>query len=111
MKDSKEPQTDADGFRSPRCYPTPGPWHWKRIECQSDDHTFNSEVIGSDGAEVATQLTEGNARCIAAVVELLEACEMLKQWYQFGGDAPEMLDDCVNAAIKAIDKVEGSPCL
>jgi hypothetical protein len=56
---------------------TPGPWTAKRMPCQLDTHTYNSEVIAADGTEVATILKEPDARLMAAAPDLLAACECL----------------------------------
>ena len=55
---------------------TPGPWTARRMACQTDSHTFNSEVVTSEGGEcVASLLRKADASLIAAAPELLAACE------------------------------------
>jgi hypothetical protein len=57
---------------------TPGPWTARRMACQTDSHTYNSEVVTSEGGEyVAGLLRKADAQLIAAASELLEACEAL----------------------------------
>jgi hypothetical protein len=55
---------------------TPGPWTARRMACQTDSHTYNSEVVTSEGGEcVASLLRKADAQLIAAASELLAACE------------------------------------
>jgi len=55
---------------------TPGLWTARRMACQTDSHTFNSEVVASEGGEcVASLLRKVDAQLIAAAPELLAACE------------------------------------
>jgi hypothetical protein len=57
---------------------TPGPWTARRMACQTDSHTYNSEVVTSEGGEcVASLLRKADAQLIAAATELLAACEAL----------------------------------
>ncbi len=53
----------------------PGPWTARRMACQTDSHTFNSEVVSVDGECVASLLRKVDAKLIAAAPELLAACE------------------------------------
>ncbi len=64
-------------------------------------------IDGSKFVEIPKEQREATANLIAAAPELLAACQMLKQWFDYGGDAPEMLTDCVDAAVIAIRKSEG----
>jgi dihydrofolate reductase len=55
---------------------TPGPWVAKRMPCQTDSHTYNSEVVTAEGGEcVASLLRKADAQLIAAAPELLAACQ------------------------------------
>jgi hypothetical protein len=55
---------------------TPGPWTARRMACQTDSHTYNSEVVTSEGGEcVASLLRKADAQLIAAAPELLAACQ------------------------------------
>jgi hypothetical protein len=54
---------------------TPGPWTARRMACQTDSHTYNSEVVTTGGECVASLLRKADAQLIAAASELLEACE------------------------------------
>ena len=56
---------------------TPGPWIANRMSCQTDDHTFNSEVLAVDGECVASLLRKPDSQLIAAAPELLAACEAI----------------------------------
>lgn len=94
----------------PICY-TPGPW---AIQERSLTHGENEVLIKpvkssidiptwiADVSESKNQME--NAQAISAVPELIAACRMLKQWFDYGGDAPEMLNDCVDAAVVALRK-------
>jgi len=47
------------------------------MACQTDSHTFNSEVVTSEGGEcVASLLRKADAQLIASAPELLEACQL-----------------------------------
>lgn len=48
---------------------------------------------------------KANARLIAASPDLLQACEMLLAWDEYGGDAVSMLTDAVDAAREAVRRV------
>lgn len=92
---------------------TEGPWKVsRRFDIYSDrgplvGGTYIGTTRGNGELPKSVELTdEANARLIAAAPDLFIACEMLKQWFDYGGDAPEMLDDCVNAAAEAIKKVK-----
>jgi hypothetical protein len=54
---------------------TPGPWTARRMACQTDSHTYNSEVVTTGGECVAGLLRKADAQLIAAAPELLAACE------------------------------------
>jgi hypothetical protein len=56
---------------------TPGPWTARRMACQTDSHTYNSEVVTTGGECVASLLRKADAQLIAAATELLAACEAL----------------------------------
>lgn len=56
---------------------TLGPWMYQQMDCQTDKHTFNSEVVSVDGTTVVSIVKKPDARLIAASPELLEACIVL----------------------------------
>jgi hypothetical protein len=78
-------------------------WTAIRMDCQSDRHTFNSEVLDESGETIAGLLKPQDARLIAATPDLVRACIALVEWYEWGGDAPQMLDEAVDAAKAALD--------
>jgi hypothetical protein len=54
---------------------TPGPWTARRMACQTDSHTYNSEAVTTGGECVASLLRKADAQLIAAAPELLAACQ------------------------------------
>jgi hypothetical protein len=86
---------------------TPGPWTARRMACQTDSHTYNSEVVTSEGGEyVAGLLRKADAQLIAAASELLEALDSLVSACDLPGDHCEV-EQALPRAIAAIKKAKG----
>jgi hypothetical protein len=91
---------------------TPGPWTARRMACQTDSHTFNSEAVTTGGECVASLLRKADAQLIAAAPELLAACEVLVEamhdyeWSVDDSPTPKHRAMMI-AAIAAIKKARG----
>lgn len=80
---------------------TPGPWHARRMKCQTEKHTYNSEVIAADGSEVTTILKEQDARLIAAAPDMLQALYECIAWFEDNEIDCIALDEARAAIAKA----------
>jgi hypothetical protein len=85
---------------------TPGPWTARRMACQTDSHTYNSEVVTTGGECVASLLRKADAQLIAAAPELLEALDSLVSACDLPGDHCEV-EQALPRAIAAIKKAKG----
>jgi hypothetical protein len=83
---------------------SPAPWTAKQR--QGDGCTHNWEVR-DDRGQIVSIATEADAKAIAALPEFVVACVMLAEWADWPGDAPEMLDDAVEAAKNALRGIMG----
>jgi predicted metal-binding protein len=89
---------------------TPGPWIARRMACQSDSHTFNSEVVTTEGECVVSLVRKADSQLIAAAPDMLEALELALIAL---GDEPHCDygncdDDCIACRIEsAIAKAKG----
>lgn len=81
----------------------PEPWIARRMKCQTEKHTYNSEVIAADGSEVATILRESDAQLMAAAPDLFQALYECIGWFE------ENNVDCLalDEAREAVKKVHG----
>ena len=84
---------------------SPAPWTAK--QWQGDEFTHNWEVRDDTGQAVVSIATESDAKAIAALPEFVAACVLLAEWADWPGDAPEMLDDAVEAAKNALRGMMG----
>jgi hypothetical protein len=84
---------------------SPAPWTAK--QWQGDEYKYNWEVRDYTGRAVVSIATESDAKDIAALPEFVAACVLLAEWADWPGDAPEMLDDAVEAAKNALRGMMG----
>lgn len=82
----------------------PGPWRVVRMACQTENHTYNSEVVAADSNEVASILRERDAILIAAAPDLLQALEHCLTVLEIVGKGPE----AQAKAREAIKKARGA---
>ena len=90
---------------------TPGPWHQARFTNMGHDHTL-ATVVGPDNEPIAHTFSISrsheerlaNARSIAALPDLLAACEGLVDWVdpnEAMGGLHRQIDDARAAIAKA----------
>ena len=106
MSEKPKPPSDSGSVASD-CYaaqPVFMQWSAQQMRCQTDRHTYNSEVVNGAGDTVASLLRSDDAQFIAAGPDLAIACMALVEWANHAGDAPQMLDDAVELAKKAVRK-------
>jgi hypothetical protein len=78
--------------------PTP----WRANQWQDDRFEYAWEVLDANDKPVVSIVREHDAKAMAALPEFVAACVMLAEWADWPGDAPEMLDDAVEAAKNAL---------
>lgn len=100
---------------------TPGPWWFKRIDTPTDKFSQSGEricerrmVIGDkeDWVLADMDLTEANARLIAAAPELLARLEEFRKMFAFSPDGqiiqrPHNMHDWLLSVDQTIDKAKG----
>ena len=93
---------------------TPGPWETR--EHSDGSHWFVDYQQGGEGYTLVDELSEGDARLIAAAPELLEACYQalaaMRDLAEQAGDVPEWNTggdayEACNAIRAAIARAEG----
>ena len=93
---------------------TPGPWHgktyWDGSFVVTGGHATDtgSCVIASRHAiEFKADESIGNGKLIAAAPEMFRACGLLMEFARQDGDAVQLLDEAIDAARDALDKIVG----
>ena len=54
---------------------------WTARQFQADSYTYNWCVEDRDGKDVVLACTKDTAFVLSASLELLEACELIEQWW------------------------------
>lgn len=117
---------DNQSLRERKSLPTPGPWRWYKDTEDSHGEGEYSDLGSPNGTVLSysvktahanvdfsacIEVSEANARLIAAAPDLLQACRALYHAmlsYKHGNASPELSDEVAKIAEAAIRKAEGA---